>query len=230
MKPLHILDNHPTVKLALLRLAWSNPLRVISPIEAALYAVNSRLAGNVSFLNIGSHDGMSGSPLTEFIFKHGWKGVMIEANPEVFKRLENNMADKTIRCLNYAIDSYCGPAIFYLPKKKGFLFNGKDQLGSLHCAVTEKTSSQYLRQIEVQRRDLKTAIGSINRFDVVVIDTEGNDDVCVDQLKHLQNVPCLVIYEDEHLSQCRKEQAETLMKARGYTLTQYNGNVICTIQ
>lgn len=58
---------------------------------------------NVSFLQIGSNDGISGDPLNKFINNYNWKGILVEPIPFLFEKLKRNYFHKKSNLIFYNI-------------------------------------------------------------------------------------------------------------------------------
>lgn len=107
------------------------------------------------FVEVGAHDGISGSNTLAFE-RAGWNGVVIESDPRSLKALHRNR-----RCLvlPYAIGTD-SDAVFHLdpdPTLSGFLRSGS----AIH--VTIRTLGQALEEAQVEEIDLLS------------IDTEGTE-------------------------------------------------------
>lgn len=54
----------------------------------------SQTQDNVSFLQIGSNDGISGDPLNKFINNYNWKGILVEPITSLFEKMIRNYIHK----------------------------------------------------------------------------------------------------------------------------------------
>ena len=73
-------------------------------------------APSVTFVQIGAFDGKAGDPIGQLIVEGpNWEGIMIEPQPEAFKRLKANYRRQASRLtfLNCAVSSGSGQKVFF---------------------------------------------------------------------------------------------------------------------
>ena len=66
---------------------------------------------DVNFVEIGAYDGIAGDPIRRLILTNpGWKGVLVEPQPDAFRKLKQNYAGEVSRLhvLNAAISDTPG--------------------------------------------------------------------------------------------------------------------------
>lgn len=130
-----------------------------------------------TFVSIGENDGITFSNVRA-LAERGWAGIMIEPDPEAFARLEKLYLEyKGLYTYNYAIGDHNGKKI--LQKSSSLLKNGDTGLVSTFNAseMERFKSSVSYTPVEVQQYTWRTALNrwSIQTFDVVSIDVEGNE-------------------------------------------------------
>jgi FkbM family methyltransferase len=130
-----------------------------------------------TFVSIGENDGVTFSNVRA-LAERGWSGVMIEPDPEAFSRLEKLYLEyKGLYTYNYAIGDHNGKKI--LQKSSSLLKNGDTGLVSTFNASEMERFKSVVKYtpIEVQQYTWRTALNrwSIQEFDVVSIDVEGNE-------------------------------------------------------
>src|SRR5436190_4439800 len=92
------------------------------PIDVFPLVVNDLLArkktDQLSFVQIGAHDGLHADPVRPFITRFHWKGVLVEPQPKIFQRLvKNYSAEKQLIFENAAVGPTDGTATLYTFKE-----------------------------------------------------------------------------------------------------------------
>lgn len=84
-------------------------------ISGILSDYNRHKNGVVSFVQIGSNDGLSGDPLHDFIMNNNWTGILVEPMPLLFEQLKKNYSScpQKLVFANVAISNHNGEASFY---------------------------------------------------------------------------------------------------------------------
>ena len=144
--------------------------------------------GNGFFIEIGAHDGISGST-TKVFESIGWNGICVEPNPNLFKKLiENRSCD----CINAAISSENIEFVKFINilnngSFRSFLAFGlsdediKIKLNNIQKAIYNKLNKYDKLDIEelyVNVQKFKTILDNykeINHIDFMSIDVEGGE-------------------------------------------------------
>ena len=132
-KVLQPLRHSVRIKGFLYRCIWLLPERFRSQalIRGALKELADRQGGNVTFVNIGANDGLSGDHLREFIIRKRWRGLLVEPVPFVFDRLRRAYRGvDTVQFEQAAIAAQDGTTPFWFLQKNNTLAPGYDQIGS----------------------------------------------------------------------------------------------------
>lgn len=136
------------------------------------------LRGKVgTFLDLGANDGITLSN-TRALAEIGWSGVLIEASPKAFKRLQANYPDLTkYHLYNFAIGSFNGIVEF---NESGSLLGNNDV--ALVSTLNESEMNRfkkvvYYEKVEAKCLTWETFIAGcpVKHFDFVSIDIEGNE-------------------------------------------------------
>lgn len=135
-------------------------------------------------LDLGANDGVFLSNSRVFI-ENGWRGFLVEAGREPFKRLFDLYANKkNVQIINYAISTENGVATFY---ESGSLISETDcgLVSSIIPTETERWRNAGTRFIsyQVECKTFETLFGKDNinliedniQFDFISIDIEGMD-------------------------------------------------------
>lgn len=81
--------------------------------------------------------------------------------------------------------------------------------------------TDYIVEYTITERTVLSLLqeSHVNEIDLLIIDTEGMDDIIVsDIMTETEIMPLLIVYEDVLLSQERKRKIETLLKNKGYSV------------
>lgn len=130
-----------------------------------------------TFASLGENDGVTFSNVRA-LAERGWSGIMIEPDPEAFKRLETLYLEyRGLYTYNYAISDYNGKKI--LQKSDSLLKNGDTGLVSTFNASEMERFKSIVKYtpIEVQCYTWRTALNrwAIKEFDVISMDIEGEE-------------------------------------------------------
>lgn len=216
------------LKTILYRLYWKLPESFKSQDSIRASLLNLSKNKNIFFVNIGSNDGISGDPLSEFIFTKGWKGLLIEPVPHVFNRLKKIYKNVPgILFENVAISDINGYKKFWFIKKNKILKSGYDQIGSFDLNKKKVLSKltpiwpelkQFLTNKKLPTFTLEKILdkNNIRHVDVLLIDTEGYDYKIVKQINFKKIKPKLIIFEHTNLSKADKEFSIKLLTQNGY--------------
>lgn len=164
------------------------------PCEYALHLLNEKRDG--FFIDVGAHDGIAWSNSLIFEKLFNWKGICIEGNPNLFKKLTNN---RTSKCFNYVIDKDKSEQIFWSIDgsvsglgglERGFLNNHEERIN--HELKNDPNS--VCNKISVVPVTLDEIILSenIKYIDYLSIDVEGNE-LGVLESCNFDNIECKVI-------------------------------------
>lgn len=131
------------------------------------------------FVDIGAHDGVFHSN-TRRLYELGWKGLLVEPNPQSFIRLGHNYKDSGCRLLNCGIGSDDYETLqFYAPKGLKRAFRNLEAGELTTAAVGElakwKTVVTGWEVFTARMRTLKDILTSCSGVDFLSIDCEGMD-------------------------------------------------------
>ena len=165
---------------------------------------------DVTFVQIGAHDGKTDDELYPFVKRLGWKGILVEPVPYLFDRLKETYDEaEGIHLVNAALSNCVGKVPFYYVRDDAAvgLPRWYDQLGSFHldiilrhvADVPELKDRIITTEVEATTfSDLLARFG-IGQVDLVSIDAEGHDDKILKSVDFNKYRPDVVIYEGKHL-------------------------------
>jgi len=179
-------------------------------VEDILSAYSRLKNGKVTFVQIGSNDGMSGDPLHPFITGNEWTGVLVEPMPLLFDQLKKNYAPWKERLVfvNTAISEQKGQAsIFYVSNEDGSLPEWVGQLSSFSREVISKHADYFpginerIREFPLPtiRFDDLLRDNGIGVPDLVHTDTEGHDYEILKTIDLGKIRPDIFLYEQKHI-------------------------------
>jgi FkbM family methyltransferase len=149
-------------------------------------------------LDVGANDGIQYSNSRLFIEHFGWKGVLIEPTSHCINSLKELYKDNSeIEIFGVAIDEEEGEKEIYLGTLEG---EGINQLSTL--SENDKSYWEQKRGVKYNSEVIKTTtLKSVlsksvyKNFDIVSIDTEGNDLIVLSQLVNEDIYPKFIILE-----------------------------------
>ena len=151
-----------------------------------------------NFLDIGANDGITYSNSRLFIEKYGFKAVLVEPTSACIAKLEELYSNNpNIEIYPYAIDIAESDNIIYIGNLEPNTIN---QVATM--SETEKTYWETNRSVVYNKETIKTKTVSnmlseikLDTFDIISIDTEGNDNLILDELIKLGHRPEFIIFE-----------------------------------
>lgn len=153
---------------------------------------------NGVILDVGANDGIMYSNSRMFIEDYNWKGVLIEPTKDCVDKLnELYKNNPNIEIFDVAIDNEEGEKEIHLGTLSG---EGINQISTLNDA--DKLFWETNRKVKYKSEIIKTTTikkvlekSSYKTFDIVSIDTEGNDLIILSQLVNENIYPTFIIFE-----------------------------------
>jgi FkbM family methyltransferase len=177
---------------------------------------------------VGAYDGLENDPLGHFICEHGGEGVLLEPQPAIFARLQNNLGGRLgMHLVNAAVARTSGSQeFFFVPAGIEGLPSWTTQLASFDKAHIVKHESQASG---VSRHITTMAVPTVSfpdlldkyrpaRIDVLQIDAEGMDALLLQWFPFDRIKPAMVHYEVAHLSACERSDTQARLRGFGYRL------------
>ena len=179
----------------------------------------------IAFLQIGAFDGVTDDDLREVIANYPVRGILVEPQPAVFKRLEERYGDHPrLTLVNAAVDRTSGSRAFYTTR---------DQLSTMASFSRQHLRKHRIpsREITAQRveclsiPDLMTRCG-FDSIDLLQIDAEGYDYEIIKSLDFDQTRPSVIRFEFAHFSRREIDECLRTLSDRGYRFLVENKDVI----
>ncbi|CAM3671582.1 FkbM family methyltransferase [Flavobacterium chungbukense] len=153
------------------------------------------------FVQIGANDGISFDPIYELVTKEKVKGIAIEPMPDIFKLLEKNY-DKhpNVKLLNLAIHKDQTEMKMYRvdPKKTNYpdWTKGTPSFNKDHHKLGNIPEYDIIEEsVKCISFDALIKEYSINRIDLLQIDTEGYDLEIIKMINFNQISPRIISFE-----------------------------------
>lgn len=218
------------------RFGWSSPTS-LSSLDTVLEAYNTYQKGVVSFVQIGSNDGMHGDPLHKYIKKNAWRGILVEPMQPIFDRLVANYQGEQHRLFfaNVAVGPADGfSSFFYVDDEAKELPEWASQLSSFNRDVIEKHTAYFpgiqdrIKEIAIETLRFNSLLDrfQFSEVDLVHIDTEGSDYETLKSINFDRISPDIIIYEHKHLAARDAQESVSLLRKWGYKLYVCGGDCL----
>ena len=206
----------------------------IDILDLAIRDLMSRKS-DIFFLQIGAHDGVSFDPIHDYVRQFHWKGLLVEPQPAVFRKLRENYADErqllfensAIASRDGTLDLHCfenadaeDHASMLTSTRKHYLtMNGDNQRGAL------KTITVPALTLE----SLLTKHG-VERVNLLQIDTEGFDFEIIKMIDFKRMKPDIIHYENNFLNRRQKSECSRILGEQNYALLNLGIDTIAYLQ
>jgi len=188
----------------------------------------------LSFVQVGANNGIDGDPLRAYILKRGWRGVLVEPQPNVFAELIANYAghEDRLKFENVAISCgeslvlYRPPADWPVGADGSTYVSGVPHVLAKQLGVPEGA----LTRIEVPALTLDGLLAkhAITQLDLLQIDAEGYDWQVLRSIDLSRVAPALIQIETGHLARPDLAKVGEYLTDAGYDLC-YTGRGADTI-
>lgn len=218
-----------------------------SPEPVLPRAIRDALRGRmtVSFVQVGSHDGITGDPIHNLVIENThWRGVFVEPVRRNFDRLRETYrtakdSQRRLSFENAAIDHSTGVRKFFylsdaIQSDKQLLASlpfTYDQLSSFNKEHVESLGSgvrPYILEMDMPCLSLQDLLDKhrIEALDLIHIDTEGFDYSVLRQIDFNRYRPKVILYEHVHLTPQDQDSAIVLLKRHGYDIQRFGGDTM----
>lgn len=196
------------------------------------------------FVQIGAHDGKNLDPIYPFITAHGWTGLFIEPQPDIFERLkktysgwekqwakEGAAAPNPYWFLNAAIGMRDGEMSLYRFKPGQNLPDHASMLTTYNQRALQTNGHGYMGEIEELRVPALSATTLCQKYpmqklDLLQLDTEGMDAWIIREILAQGVKPQIIHFES--FWKCQNYYALLPeLEALGYGMTEVGVNMVC---
>jgi FkbM family methyltransferase len=179
------------------------------------------------FVQVGAFDGMANDPLHDLIVGQGWRGVLVEPQPDAFARLQQTYAGvEGLTFLNVAVTDQPGPLTFWRiggsepddPWWRGQVSSFSREHVERHIRDRPHLAAR-IEGITVPAMSLGEVLGRAGRpVQVLQVDAEGHDAAIVDSLDLSVHRPTIVRFEHRHLHAAAHAATVNRLVASGYRI------------
>jgi FkbM family methyltransferase len=179
------------------------------------------------FIQIGANDGESYDPINKMIRRYGWRGILLEPQPRVFRQLTDNYrGNDRLIFENAALAPVDGEMAFWtIPGQTGF--------GSFRKQVLYRSGFKDSQIMEEKVATISPATllakHNIGRVDLLQVDTEGFDFEIIKLIMATQIRPTIINYEHIHLSTTDRAECVSLLGGLGYKMMRAGAYGIDTV-
>ena len=203
------------------------------------FLINKKKVNNI--IQIGANDGNSDDFLKPSI-NLDTNVLLVEPIKSAFAELEKNYIDyKNVKFINKAIDIVSGKKnIFSVNPKYYDYYKKKYKSGDVSwltvLASFQKKhlenhgiKSNHINSTEIDCIDFKELINQYNyqKLDLLVVDTEGYDDVLITNFIQNISIRPIIILEWIHIKKKKSENLIELLKANNYKFLKLSKDLIC---
>lgn len=185
---------------------------------------------DVTAIGVGAYDGFTNDPLAVVLERHGWRGVLVEPQPEPFAMLRNRYAENPrVQTFNVAIGDRDGTRALYRIPPAEDLPVWTQRIASFDRAHVVEFQSYVPSGVDIAERIVEHTVecwtfdtllrrADAAHVDLLQIDAEGFDFELLRLFDIPRRLPAIVNYEHEHLPRTDRNAAAELLVASGYQL------------
>jgi FkbM family methyltransferase len=214
-----------------------------TPINVFRLAVTDHLGkggsgrDNFFFVQIGAHDGMHTDPIRPWVEKYHWRGLLVEPQPKIFKRLvENYKSEPQLSFENAAIASQDGQAKLYTFAEDQGLPDHASMLASFNREALLCNGHGYRGKIEELTVPTLSVASLLRRhkvdhIDLLQIDTEGFDfEILKMFFGQTELRPNIIQFESAFLDRSEYQACCRLLQPTGYRVLTIGIDTIAYLQ
>jgi FkbM family methyltransferase len=189
----------------------------------------------IFFLQIGAHDGVSYDPIHDYVRRFHWKGLLVEPQAAIFRKLKENYRDeKQLLFENSAVAQQDGGIELHCFENA----NAED-----HASMLTSTRKHYLtlngdshrgalKTVTVPALTLESLLAKhrIDRVNLLQIDTEGFDFEIIKMIDFQRMKPEIIHYENNFLNRRQKSECARILSEQDYSLLNLGIDTIAYLQ
>jgi len=218
----------------LLRAFLKGPEKIQLPLTEFLSSLSGKTP--LTFVQIGSNDGLKNDPIGNFVKQFKWKGIMVEPFEKNFNKLKANFNNNPDLFFEQ-----CGITeregnldFFYIENIEADEPDWYDQVGSFDKTTFIKNIEvipSLVERMAVKKIPTKTfgqllTEYQLNHVDLVHIDTEGYDYKILRTIDFEKYNPKVLIFEIEWMTHYELREIKKLLHKYNYKLYYYHVDCI----
>lgn len=201
------------------------PDRVLEADLESMCALVAMRRPEVFFVQVGANDGVHNDPFLALAIRLGWRGVLVEPQPDVFDRLTRRCASAAgLTCVNAALDRAEGTRELFRVKPDAPFPTEVSGLASFDRDHLIKHDRQFpgiadwIEGVTVACETFDSLLARTGEsdFDVLQVDVEGFDAEVVAMADLGARRTCLVNFEHKHLSRADWDRSVAALLAAGF--------------
>lgn len=187
---------------------------------------------DIFFIQIGANDGVSADPVYKFANAFGWKGILVEPQPDIFERLKKNYEKcaPNLKFLNAAVSTHDGMTTMYAVRPDDNTFDR----AHFYTTFDRDYISQQTRWVpDIAKRIIEIPVRCITmntllrqaegrEIDYLQMDTEGYDFEILKMLDFNIVRPAIICFEHVLLTKREMADASELLFRHGYRVHRDN--------
>jgi len=189
------------------------------------------------FVQVGANDGATDDPVGRIARERGWSGILIEPQPDAFKRLKQNYTDtQGFSFENVAIATDQSGITLYrfvclkTGERPQDLFASADR-NRLVQARKRFGWDFDIEEVHVPAMSLDDVLSkhNVSIVDLLLVDTEGMDFEVIRTLDFGRVAPRIIQFEHIHLSSTDLANCLGLLRSQGYEFALQDRDVIAML-
>ena len=178
----------------------------------------------LTFIQVGAFDGITGDPLRKYIEKCGWKGVVVEPQSKATKQLRDLYRDNNrILILQAAVDAERRSRTLYriesdvVPRWAGGLASFQRENILKHSDLIPGIETMIAEECVdcITFADVLAHVPE-EQIDLLQIDTEGADGYVLSLFPFHRMRPSIIHWEVKHLTTAEREECLSRLASLGY--------------
>jgi FkbM family methyltransferase len=191
------------------------------------YLIHNKQSDEIfNFIQVGAFDGVECDPLLKYLQRFNWNGIMLEPQPRPFSKLIEKYADRDgIFVKNVAISDSNGKSTLYILDGNGLPewasgMASFDKNNILRHEYLFPGINDHIKEIEVDTITFRKLFTdhSINKLDLLQIDTEGFDAEILEMFPFQLIKPGIIHFESKHIPKRKLEKVLDDLLAKGYKI------------
>ena len=185
-------------------------------------AVNGKNYPEFTFVQIGANDGLTVDPIRRFILKYGFRGVLVEPQPDVFQKLKSNYSGaQNLQFANVAIARTSGTVSMYRFK------NANADWADCLATFSRETLLNNFHNVKGEVEELKIPAVTLpqllethglKKLDLLQIDAEGYDYEIIKAMGETSIRPEIIAFEPGFLSISDQVECFAFLNSLGYAV------------
>ncbi|NJP11241.1 MAG: FkbM family methyltransferase [Leptolyngbyaceae cyanobacterium RU_5_1] len=202
---------------------------------------------DITFVQIGANDGTSADPINQLVRQHHWQGVLVEPQPNIFKRLiENYQSEDQLIFENALICDHDGTETLYAireqePKLPFWCYQianiNRDRLEQLLADEKEGLQlpvdvANLIEELTIPALTVSSLFAkhNIQELDLLVIDTLGYDFEIIKLIPFDQIKPSIIHFEHCLLAQDEQRACFEFLTQQQYSFIQVGVDTIAYLK